>query len=217
VVRGEAPLSFSNFVAGFDWPASRAEEWLDGLIESVSGRHECWFFVDSEDRPRDMEGRLRSRGAVVRQTLVHMSAIGPAGPAGPLVQVTGLDRRLKVATMMAEEFFASSPLSVRRTVALATARSPHDLLVLAERGETVGAVMVSRTSRSLGLYNLYVPPDRRGRGFGSLVVSSALRTAREEGRVPVLQCDRGLVPWYFRLGFEETGELRALTLPKGPI
>jgi predicted N-acetyltransferase YhbS len=217
VARGELPVSFSNFVAGFDWPAEHADAWIDELLEVVLVRPVLWLFVDSDDSPSDLESRLRARGATVRQTLVHMASSADAPDAEALIEVTGRAERLRVAELMTEEFFGSSSLPVKQAVAAATAASSHELLARTERGEVVGAVMVSRTTRTLGVYNLSVRPDRRGAGIGSSIVKAVQRLARSEGREVVLQCERRLVPWYFRLGFREFGDIRAMALPKGPV
>ncbi|MCW5940020.1 MAG: GNAT family N-acetyltransferase [Fimbriimonadaceae bacterium] len=217
VARGELPVSFSNFVAGFDWPAERADAWIDELLAVVVKQPVLWLFVDSDDMPADLESRLRDRGATVRQTLVHMVSTGDALDADALDEMSGHAERVRVAELMTEEFFGSSSLPIKRAVAVATADSSHDLLARSEEGELVGAVMVSRTTRTLGIYNLCVRPDWRGRGIGSSMVRAVLSLARSERRQVVLQCERRLVPWYFNLGFKECGDIRALALPKGPV
>jgi ribosomal protein S18 acetylase RimI-like enzyme len=59
------------------------------------------------------------------------------------------------------------------------------------------------------LERLGVPPEQRGRGFGTELVRHALRQARSAGvevvSVGVIADHTELVAWYEHLGFAQTG------------
>ncbi|MEJ5172044.1 MAG: GNAT family N-acetyltransferase, partial [Fimbriimonadales bacterium] len=84
-----------------------------------------------------------------------------------------------------------------------------------EGGRRVGAVMLHRTPRALGLYNLCVAPWMRGRGLGACIVRQVQTDACRAGVPVVLQCRSELVPWYRRLGFRSVADL-AVLVPAAP-
>ncbi|RYG43884.1 N-acetyltransferase, partial [bacterium] len=78
-------------------------------------------------------------------------------------------------------------------------------LSLRDRAGIVGAMMISATGETLGLYNLCVAPRKRGAGVGTELV----RWVRAHSPIPVtLQCDRRLESWYRKIGFRTEGALR---------
>ena len=52
--------------------------------------------------------------------------------------------------------------------------------------------------------NLYVLPERQGRGYGTLLLDHALQQCREIPRLSVLSSNERALTWYLRRGFRET-------------
>lgn len=75
-----------------------------------------------------------------------------------------------------------------------------------EGQEPVSAASLSGTAGEYALIGSVVTrTDRREKGLGSHLVRHLCSKVRDAGRVPVLCCDEELVPFYQRLGFDESG------------
>ena len=112
---------------------------------------------------------------------------------------------------MAEQFFWRLPTDAREAIATATAASRHRILKLGEAQEPEAAVMLVPAAGSIGLYNLCVRPELRGRGTGKSIVETIMSGSAQNGTKIVLQCEGTLAPWYQILGFETVGWVRAYT------
>lgn len=90
--------------------------------------------------------------------------------------------------------------------------------LLSTNGPVAGCVALEFASSSLAyLERLGVPPDRRGRGFGTALLRHALYQARSAGATVVsagvIAEHSELVSWYERLGFAHAGTRRFRHLP----
>jgi ribosomal protein S18 acetylase RimI-like enzyme len=77
-------------------------------------------------------------------------------------------------------------------------------------GELLGCAYAARTRRDVGhVFGLFVRPEARRRGIGTLMLQAVARVAREHGaRWIVVDLELGneeALRFYERLGFEETG------------
>ncbi len=90
--------------------------------------------------------------------------------------------------------------------------------LLCSHGSVAGCVALELASSSVAyLERLGVPPEQRGRGFGSALLRHALRKARSAGAtvvsVGVIAEHTELVSWYEHLGFAQAGTRRFPHLP----
>lgn len=212
LVRGPGSFSFCNFAAGFD--SEDLEETVSALIVQARDCAGFYVFVMSGDRPPDLDERLQARGFKVRQELTSMVWEPVECPAGVEIDfVADHGERSLVAGFMSEQFFWRLPTEARRVIAAATAASRHHLFKLGGAQEPQAAVMLVPSPGSIGLYNLCVRSELRGRGIGKSIVESIKSSAAVNDTTIVLQCEGALVPWYQDLGFGTVGRVRAYTFP----
>ena len=212
LVRGPGPFSFCNFAAGFDVEEADCDAVLDLLSENCSDCPGLHVFVMSGDRPPDLQARLEAAGFELKLRLVSM-AWHPqeAAEDAALAEVVEPEERRHVAEFMASQFFWRLPDEARAAISAATAASRHSLQSIGPAEDPVASVMLVPQPGTLGLYNLCVKPDLRGKGVGRSVVRTIQHSASLSGRTVVLQCDRLLAPWYGQLGFKEAGEVCAFS------
>ncbi|HXH61196.1 MAG TPA: GNAT family N-acetyltransferase [Fimbriimonadaceae bacterium] len=206
LVRGPGIFSFCNFAAGFDVAGEELEEVVGVLQQNASQCPNFYVFSMSGDSPPGLGQALAEGGFESRQSLQSMSWSGPApDPDIVLTAPQGNEERLKAAQFMAQQFFWQMPEEAREAIAMATAASRHQILTVGPPSEPMAAVMLVQSEGTLGLFNLCVRPDLRGRGIGSRAVRGVQRQAVDAGSALVLHCGAHLVQWYRGLGFEGVG------------
>ena len=216
LVRGPGPFSFCNFAAGFDVEEADCDAVLDLLAHNCSDCPGLHVFVMSGDRPPDLQARLEAAGFELRQRLVSMAWFPQeAAEDAALAEVVEPEERRHVAEFMASQFFWRLPDEARAAIAAATAASRCSLQSIGPAEDPVATVMLVQQPATLGLYNLCVKPDLRGKGVGRSVVRSIQHGASLSGRTVVLQCDRLLAPWYAQLEFQEAGDMCAFSFSSG--
>ncbi|MFQ3587860.1 MAG: GNAT family N-acetyltransferase [Fimbriimonadaceae bacterium] len=197
---------------------------IDALAEKAEGRPAFHIYAPTHLDDDDLARRLARKGFRGGYRLCLMLAnpsparCGARFPADvALHQAETVEARDRVARFMGEQFFARHGDEVVRQLAATTTAAPH-VLWFAECGHTmVGAVMISRSERALGIYNLCVGPAYQGRGIGAAIVAQVLRLGDKIGKSVVLQCDGSLERWYEGLGFETVGEVQVAALdPRRP-
>jgi predicted N-acetyltransferase YhbS len=104
----------------------------------------------------------------------------------------------------------------RQGIAAATAASPHTIWVVGDGRDPTAAVMLVEQPEAVGLFNLCVAPESRGKGLGADLVRAVQSAASRTGRTVVLQCDDELAGWYSNLDFERVGSIGAFTLAQAP-
>lgn len=99
-----------------------------------------------------------------------------------------------------EELYAELHLRVRRGVA-------QVFLVPGEDGTPAAGAcaLLGREGAVIGY--LACLPGKRGQGYGSAVLSAAVREAMARGRTPLLACHEGLISFYAERGFSPAGEV----------
>jgi ribosomal protein S18 acetylase RimI-like enzyme len=115
---------------------------------------------------------------------------------------------------MANQFFSFHPSAHRELVAKATAESTLDLQWAHIGKKQLGAVMLSRATAHLGLFNLCVSANHRHRGIGTQMVRAVLSIGEQERRAVLLQCDAKLCQWYESFGFRKTAKVEVFALRK---
>ena len=89
------------------------------------------------------------------------------------------------------------------------------LLLGISEGVPVARSMTVTTGAMVGVHNVYVPPARRGRGFGAAISAAAVMAGRDAGATAAcLEATELGLPVYLKLGFRQVGEY--IVLGKGP-
>ena len=89
------------------------------------------------------------------------------------------------------------------------------LLLGISEGVPVARSMTVTTGAMVGVHNVYVPPARRGRGFGAVISAAAVMAGRDAGATAAcLEATELGLPVYLKLGFRQVGEY--IVLGKGP-
>lgn len=150
--------------------------------------------------------------------LVQMVAEPRHVQASPMDEAETFSERLAVGRFMVDQFFPRQSAIFRQKIADATAEA-HDLSLysIKSRGGRVGAVMLSRNSGMIGLYNLCVHHSHRGIGIGSRIVRWCLSQGVEEEMPVTLQCNPSLRPWYEAQGFKPLSSVYAYSLPPSSL
>ncbi|GAN54602.1 GNAT family acetyltransferase [Tanticharoenia sakaeratensis] len=90
----------------------------------------------------------------------------------------------------------------------ALGRPASDVLVVMDGAAVSGAVMVGHDGHRGWIYYLASHPDRRGQGIGRALVNAAedwlCARACRKLQLMVRETNTGVVPFYERLGFENT-------------
>lgn len=212
LVRGPGPFSFCNFAAGFNLDPLRVQETVAMLKQQSDECGSFYVFSISGDTPDNLEQQLVSHGFEVRQRLTSMATQDVIGERGTARLITDHAERVSVATFMARQFFWSMPNEARSAIAAATAACGHTLWCVGSPADPEAAVMLVERGGAVGLFNLCVKPDLRGKGIGRGLVGAVLAAAKAQGLPVVLQCGDELVGWYSSLGFEPVGSIAALTV-----
>lgn len=207
-VRGSWPLSFCHFAGEFD--SRRDPDVLARELKSESQTKDgLWVFVMPGDEPAGLRNALLDNGFSLRQCLCLMGNRSPGSNSLSIEAATDADSRMRIGNFMAEQFFPFSPSNSRSLVARSTALSVSDLVYSGSIFEPDAAMMLSRSKRAVGLYNLCVRKELRGNGLGNKFVGSALRLADQYGLPLTLQCHASLRDWYGSLGFQHIGTVHA--------
>ncbi len=143
--------------------------------------------------------------------ICHLKSAQAQGPMLKPEEVIDPTSRLELASFMAKQFFWRQPEHQRRRIAEATARSGHRLFRVDQNGILLGGWMLTETPQAMGLYNVCVGLEQRGRGLGRSMVRTAQAQAQEAGRPLFLQCDPALRRWYEALGFESQGQIETFS------
>lgn len=123
--------------------------------------------------------------------------------------------RDRLAMFMADRFFGRYREAMRAGIARSTSEAQSlRLFATPDLDRPVGAVLLTETEGALGLYNLCVRPEERGRGLGAEIVRWVLAAAHARGERVTLQCDDRLAGWYRRFGFATVGRLVVFSAPR---
>ena len=201
-----------NFAIAQDINAGAAR----ALADLACDRPTFNVYVASEQAD-DPGSRLCAEGFRQAYRLRLMVGEGTREETPCVLQRCGSAERLETADFMVREFFGRSESASRDAIRSATAAAPElELYEVRDCGTRVAAAMLSRSEGLVGLYNLCVRFDMRGKGWGSTIVRSILALAGAEGLSVSLQCDPSLEVWYERLGFHAVGSVDVYVLDRSP-
>ncbi len=85
----------------------------------------------------------------------------------------------------------------------------HRVLLIEDRGQVVGAMILKETPAFLQLANIAVHPDQAGKGLGKALIGDAVRIAQSLGYTRLNLTTHAAIPeniaLYTHLGWAETG------------
>jgi hypothetical protein len=116
--------------------------------------------------------------------------------------------KLAIGRFMSSQFFAGQRPDIRERISEANARCPNaEFYAFTDRSrpQLVGAAMLMETEAAVGIYNVCVTAQLRGRGWGTSIVRALAAECGRRAKPAVLQCEFALEPWYTRFGFETSG------------
>jgi ribosomal protein S18 acetylase RimI-like enzyme len=161
------------------------------------------------DQTGSVLGMMKSAGFSPGSTLSLMFLRNPSGSVDlDLETVQGFSNRYEHTMFLADQFFTNAGDSFCEGISMMTANASRcELLRLPGRFGPAGGAMIFQTGAVLGLYNISVSPEARGKGLGANMVRSLIGIAALRKCTATLQCNESLVPWYERLGFRKYGEV----------
>ena len=232
VAYGSSGLPFAPFnsVAGARFGVdadARIEEILDWYRER--GVPFSWW-LGPRDSPPDLGRRLEAHGlepdaeAVPGMALDLRRRLREApGPAGLTIERVRDEASFEfVVDIVIAAFGGLAWLrdGLRRFALLGFADGNPQRTYLARLdGRPVGTALGFHAGSVLGIYNVAVLSDARGRGIGGAVTRAALQAGADDGcRIAVLESTALGHPVYERLGFRDVAEYRvycSATAPAG--
>lgn len=82
-------------------------------------------------------------------------------------------------------------------------RGLSEVYAIREGGKPVsGAEIMAKNDVYALIGNLFTDPAHRGRGLAAAVLTACETAAAKEGRIPVLYCERAMLPYYRARGYE---------------
>lgn len=206
-------LSFCNFALDFDLRDRDPGRVMSALRQTMDRKEAFRAFhipVQEDDPTADI---LVSAGWRRQHTLAQM-AWRPESTTTDvhLYPCTHPAERLEIAVFMVEQFFWRQSSAMRQAILDATIASGHEIYRVGHGDSIEAAVMASRLPDSLGLYNLCVRRNLRGRGLGGRVVKAIQALAADANLPVVLQCEATLEDWYAHHGMKIVGIVESYAL-----
>lgn len=204
---GPPGVAFATFAGRFNW--RDREEAILGLQDLRLQTQTPSLFRLDGDPAVLTEDFLFLEGWVIKYELVQMAwESGSIESSVELLSAETPADRIEVASFMTDQFMIQGRPEMRQLIISATSRSPLDLYRLRGHNGLLGAVMLSETDQCLGLYNLCVDQQLRGKGTGSKIVSWVQQKSLELGKPIVLQCSPELKGFYRSCGFRVSGSMQ---------
>ena len=204
---GPPGVAFATFAGRFNW--RDREEAILGLQDLRLQTQTPSLFRLDGDPAVLTEDFLFLEGWVIKYELVQMAwESGSIESSVELLSAETPADRIEVASFMTDQFMIQGRPEMRQLIISATSRSPLDLYRLRGHHGLLGAVMLSETDQCLGLYNLCVDQQLRGKGTGSKIVSWVQQKSLELGKPIVLQCSPELKGFYRSCGFRVSGSMQ---------
>jgi hypothetical protein len=220
------PSHFADPTVALRWAGDRpADQLIDEVLEAAHrlGRESVNFFELSDStRPRDLEQRLRERGAELTETLAVLALDLRAGV--PDLDLPDDVEVRRVATL--DDLRATDRIDVavfggshadEESLEASVSRLGDDPRYLALRdGKAVGAAGLTVAGETLRLWGGAVLPEARHTGAYRALLDRRLRDAAEAGATIALVKGRveTSAPVLLRAGFQRYGEVRAYRLAR---
>ncbi len=208
--------AFEHPICNFAADLSLSRQSALRLLEIAVARPSFNVYVLPGDEPSNASRILESVGFRQGHALALMAAKPIWKPT--CVELLGAqtrDERARVARFMMEQFFGRQSHSFRKRVSETTCAAIElPLYTVEDKGNIVGAVMLSDEGSATGVYNLCVSYPFRSRGWGAEIVQAVLNLAAEHNRPVVLQCEESLQGWYQGRTFTRVGMVGIHNLPK---
>lgn len=211
------PVPAFNGVVRTTVAPERADAAIDAVCATLDSRGVPWsWYVGPATLPLDVPDRLLARGFRRIEVLPGMAAPldGAEPPAGDLrFEEVREEPSLEAFGTLLGVAFEMPPAVVEpflRLIEVATSGDAPEMtnFVALEDGEPVACGSLVMAAGVAGLYNIGVPPERRGQGIGRAMTAALMAEGAARGaRTAVLWSSAAGVPCYRRLGFEERCEL----------
>ncbi len=204
---GPPGVAFATFAGRFSW--KDRHEAVQGL-QDLSRRTQTPSLFRLDGDPAVLtEDFLFLEGWVIKYELVQMAwESGSIESSVELLSAETPAERIEVASFMTDQFMIQGRPEMRLLIISATSRSGLGLYRLRGHHGLLGAVMLSETDQCLGLYNLCVDQQLRGKGTGSKIVRWVQQKSLELGKPIVLQCSPELKGFYRSCGFRVSGSMQ---------
>lgn len=213
VAEGDLAHPICNFVL-----LDRTEPEDPSGVRQLATERPCVNVYQPVPGERASDRRFRIAGLERVHSLEVMVAPGRVlGDAGRIAlgEAERPSDRDGIAAFMADQFFGRYRAAMRTGIARSTAEARSlRLFATPDLARPSAAVLLTETGGALGLYNLCVRPEERGRGLGAEVVRWVLAAAHARGECVTLQCDDRLAGWYRRFGFATVGRLVVFSAPR---
>lgn len=193
------------------------EEWVAARLARLARDRPSFnlYVRPGAEQERTLATLGRSGFHEIGHLKLLFAEAAPPQTSSSLRPAATLAERLELSRFMARQFFPRQSSATRDAIALATARSEHELVGQWDDG-LVGAAMVTRTNACFGIFNLCIQSERREHGYGSEMVLCLRKMAHDEGLLAVLQCESALEPWYVRRGFQSVDRIAVYGLARKP-
>lgn len=204
---GPPGVAFATFAGRFSW--KDREEAIQGLQDLSQQTQSPNLFRLEGDPAILTEDFLFLQGWVIKYELVQMAwDSGSVESSAELTPALSVAERYEVARFMTEQFMIQGRPEMRQLIISATANSPLGLYRLKGPKGIFGAVMLSETDQCLGLYNLCVDQELRGKSTGTQILRWVQARSLELGKPIVLQCSPELKGFYRSSGFRVSGSMQ---------
>jgi len=169
------------------------------------------FSVDGD--PLDILPEAYRSGFIVDHELAMLAAPTYTESDFPtMLRAENGAERTQIAEFILDQFPHRRDPQLRKLIIRANVLSDHELYVAGSLRAPFGALMLSQTEHSIGLYNLCVGYQHRSQGWGKRLVHFAQKVAAIQKKPLVLQSDQRLRDFYENLGCQYVGSFRAMKL-----
>jgi len=196
-------------------PPARADDAIGAVSATLDSRGAPWsWYVGPASLPLDLADRLGAQGFRVIDTLPGMAAPledvdQPAAPASLRFEQVREEPSLSAFGTLLGLAFDMPPAVVEpflRMLDLAGRASLPEIrnYIALDDGEPVACGSLVLAAGVAGLYNIGVPPERQGQGFGTALTVALMAEARAAGvKTAVLWSSAAGQRCYRALGFAE--------------
>ncbi len=204
--------SVKHPISNFAMKLALEQQDINHLAQLATQNPFLRIYVMTGDSPYNVEELLKSKGLMEVYRLDGMM-LGPSPPieTAPVELAQG-PLRIQTVKFMIDSFFWSSPKGMRQSLGsiLASVNLDSEFFVWRDEQGILAAATLVSSENCIGIYNLCVRNEDRGRGYGSHFTSALAGIIKSRNLQGVLQCSPLLAPWYARLGFHKIADAAAL-------
>lgn len=210
--------SIQHPIANFAMKLDMNEDSIQELVDIAKKNPVLRVYTMTGDTPYNVEELLKTAGLMEVYRLDGL-VLGPHSSVTPApIQLATGQLRQAAVKFIIDSFFWSSPRGMRQSLsAVLTSVAPdNEFYVWQDEHGVLAAATLVPTEECIGIYNLCVRNEDRGRGYGSHFTSALIGVIKSKGTQGVLQCAPALTAWYSKLGFHKVAEAAALASKTQP-